>query len=448
MGGTVFTTSDSIRELLGSLQGCADEEILLPVIDSLLQELGLSQNTNEQAYRQLVTDISAKILQANILSEDGQKQFNWLQKLATEGHDISALQALTSNIKSNSFSAPPSPPQPQATAEIAVAEETLTDSNESEEKTTEQVDKRYEEDIEKLKHDLGLFSNHVDIDSDKAISADYKQEYNGNDYNDHEIKSLKNRLQDRLESTKVQCREFESLMQLLLTDLQEVSSQSDLETTQNMLKRSIERLLTEHETISDNIVDIASELNSFENHCEQLNHELGLVKQLSMTDELTRLPNRRAFLNRLRNETGRVQRYGYPLSVALLDLDLFKEINDTYGHAVGDEVLITYTQQVLSTFRNYDLVARYGGEEFAVILPHTDIYGAERALNKVLSKTAQTKLASSHENTTIKLPSFSAGIAVYKEGESIEAVINRADKAMYSAKKLGRNRVVLETDPA
>ena len=446
MGGTVFTTSDSIRELLGSLEGCADEEILLPVIDSLLQQLGSSQDTNEQALRQLVADIAGKILEAGILSQEGQKQFNWLQKLAVDGHDISALQALTKNLQAESFSESHSP-APRESREISVEAETLTGSEDSQDEPAENIEKGYEENIEKLKHDLGLISNHASSDAAKVIS-DYHHEYSGNHYNDHEIKSLKTRLQDRLESTKVQCKEFESLMQLLLTDLQEVTSQSDLETTQNMLQRSIERLLSEHESISDNIVDIASELNSFENHCEQLNQELGLVKQLSMTDELTRLPNRRAFLNRLRNESGRVQRYGYPLSVALLDLDLFKEINDTYGHAVGDEVLVTYTEQVLSTFRNYDLVARYGGEEFAVILPHTDIYGAERALNKVLTKTAQTKLASAHENTTIKLPSFSAGIAVYKEGESIEAVINRADKAMYSAKKMGRNRVVLETDPA
>ena len=97
-------------------------------------------------------------------------------------------------------------------------------------------------------------------------------------------------------------------------------------------------------------------------------------------------------------------------------------------------------------FRNYDLVARYGGEEFAVLLPHTDIYGAERALNKVLQKTNDTKLTSDYDNSSIRLPSFSAGVAVYKEGEPIESVINRADKAMYSAKKMGRNRVVVTSD--
>jgi len=152
----------------------------------------------------------------------------------------------------------------------------------------------------------------------------------------------------------------------------------------------------------------------------------------------------KAFLKRLENESGRVQRYGYPMAIAMIDLDLFKEINDNYGHAIGDQVLQSYTKHVLSTFRNYDLVARYGGEEFAVLLPHTDIYGAERALNKVLQKAAETPLDIDAVDAPVKLPTFSAGIAAYKQGESIENIINRADKAMYNAKRLGRNRVVVE----
>ncbi|MGD2119191.1 MAG: GGDEF domain-containing protein, partial [Chromatiales bacterium] len=262
----------------------------------------------------------------------------------------------------------------------------------------------------------------------------------------NEIYRLKNTLQNRLDSTKNQCKEFEGLMQLLLADLREATNATEVSTIREMLKRAIQRLLSEHETISGNIVDVANELNRFGNHCEQLNHELGLVKRLSLTDELTRLPNRRAFLKRLKNESGRVQRYGYPLSVALIDLDLFKEINDTYGHAIGDEVLQTYTEKVLSTFRNYDLVARYGGEEFAVLLPHTDLAGAERALNKVLQRTVNTVIPASEHNQELKVPTFSAGVAIYHEGEPIESVINRADKAMYTAKKLGRNRVVVQAD--
>ena len=280
----------------------------------------------------------------------------------------------------------------------------------------------------------------------RHVSAQFHELLKDNQLADSEIKQLKETLKTRLDNTRDQFGEFEKLMQLLLTDLHEASNIDELESIRSMLHRSVNNLLSEQQTISGNILDVAHELDQLENHCVQLNQELGLVKRLSMTDELTRLPNRRAFLKRLQNESGRVQRYGYPLSIAMIDLDLFKEINDNYGHAVGDQVLQAYTQQVLSTFRNYDLVARFGGEEFAVLLPHTDIYGAERALNKVLQKAVETQLDQSIINSPVNLPTFSAGVASYKNGESIETILDRADKAMYHAKKMGRNRVVVESD--
>lgn len=438
MHGTTFSINDSIQELLASAGDCTDQEVLLPVIESLVQELSFNQTSTEQAYRQLVIDLASALIDSEMLGQEAIKQFNWLKKLASDGHDICALQALVKNLKAGTL------PDSVAT----VTQQPVPATPERQPDTPEQpTEEESAATVIEKPEDGTLDFNQLARPVLNGQAPDLLEDnLDENQFNDQEIRTLKNTLQHRLDSTKTQCKEFESLMQLLLTDLREANNEAELETTRAMLKRSVSRLLTEHQTISSNLIDVASELNRYETHCDQLNHELGLVKRLSMTDELTRLPNRRAFLKRLQNESGRVQRYGYPLSVAILDLDLFKEINDTYGHAVGDEVLKAYTQNVLSTFRNYDLVARYGGEEFAVLLPHTDIYGAERALNKVLQKTAETKLASIHEGTTIRLPSFSAGVAVYKEGEPIESVINRADKAMYSAKKMGRNRVVVETD--
>ncbi len=91
-----------------------------------------------------------------------------------------------------------------------------------------------------------------------------------------------------------------------------------------------------------------------------LNEELHRVRELSLTDELTSLPNRRAFMTRVEEEVARVERYGMPLSLAIIDLDSFKRVNDEYGHAAGDEVLRCYATQIFSVFRNHDLVARYG----------------------------------------------------------------------------------------
>ena len=174
---------------------------------------------------------------------------------------------------------------------------------------------------------------------------------------------------------------------------------------------------------------------------ERLFEELNKVRQLSLTDEYTGLPNRRAFTLRLDDEIGRAQRYTTPLALAVLDLDEFKVINDTYGHAAGDQVLRCYADHILSTFRHHDMVARYGGEEFSVLLPNTALDGGQRALQKLQKRVAQSQCE--FGGRVMSLPTFSAGITLYIPGEAPNRFIERADRALYRAKHLGRNRTEL-----
>lgn len=174
---------------------------------------------------------------------------------------------------------------------------------------------------------------------------------------------------------------------------------------------------------------------------EQLSQELERTRALSLTDELTGLPNRRAFMQRMEEEIGRVQRYHFPTSLALIDLDHFKDINDQYGHAVGDQVLQMYAKHVLSAFRRHDHIARFGGEEFVVLLPNTNTEGARKALLKIRMEVSSHCFQS--DSQSFPLPTFSAGIAVYHPDESITDFIERADQALYRAKKAGRDRIEL-----
>ena len=125
--------------------------------------------------------------------------------------------------------------------------------------------------------------------------------------------------------------------------------------------------------------------------------------------------------------------------MCFIDLDGFKHVNDQYGHTIGDEILQCYASDILSIFRQYDMVARYGGEEFAVLLPNTDQEGAMRAFNKVRNKVLNYEFK--NEKEQFPLPTFSAGLAIHKPGEPVKNLIERADDMLYKAKQRGRNRI-------
>lgn len=257
-----------------------------------------------------------------------------------------------------------------------------------------------------------------------------------------DIAKLQATLADQVLETIGTNEEFGVVLEKVLDDLREIEDPDELENARWTMIREVEKMLTGHNDLADKLDSTHHYLQLFETDSRELTDELTRVRLLSLTDELTALPNRRAFMRRLEDEVARVQRYGFPLSFVLIDLDHFKSINDEYGHAAGDEVLRVYSKNILSIFRHHDMVARYGGEEFAVLLPNTDSDGTVRALNKVRRRANETRWQVN--GTVADVPTFSAGVSLYKPGESAGAFIERADKALYRAKRLGRNRVELD----
>jgi diguanylate cyclase (GGDEF)-like protein len=163
---------------------------------------------------------------------------------------------------------------------------------------------------------------------------------------------------------------------------------------------------------------------------------------LSRTDFLTGLPNRRTLDDSLTRELSRAQRYGLPLSVAMLDIDHFKKVNDTYGHNAGDAVLQEFARLASETFRDADAVYRYGGEEFAVLLPHADLEGARAACQRFVELVARAAFKT--PAGPLKL-TCSAGLTAMRPSDGDPAeLLARADRSLYQAKALGRNRVVVE----
>jgi diguanylate cyclase len=257
-----------------------------------------------------------------------------------------------------------------------------------------------------------------------------------------DIQQLQATLGRQVLETISQNEEFGVVLEMVLTELREAADISEIEDLRWTLIREVEKLMKGHDELADKLDSTHHYLQLFESDSRELSDELTRVRLLSLTDELTGLPNRRAFMRRLEDEVARVQRYGFPLSFVLIDMDHFKAVNDEYGHAAGDEVLRVYSKNILSIFRHHDMVARYGGEEFAVLLPNTDSDGAVRALNKVKRRASETRWQTN--GAVSDVPTFSAGVSLYKPGESASAFIERADKALYRAKRLGRNRIELD----
>lgn len=163
------------------------------------------------------------------------------------------------------------------------------------------------------------------------------------------------------------------------------------------------------------------------------------LERLANTDALTGLPNRRHFMAQLASELARRQRYGHPLSLLMLDLDHFKQINDQWGHGVGDEALRLFADSVQCCLRTQDMAGRQGGEEFAILLPETAENVACHVAERIRARLEQTPVPTGTGHCAMTV---SIGVAEAREGDSMETLMHRADEALYAAKQRGRNRVV------
>ena len=167
------------------------------------------------------------------------------------------------------------------------------------------------------------------------------------------------------------------------------------------------------------------------------------LRRISITDPLTTLLNRRYFEERIAEEMERSKRHRQPFSLIILDIDNFKNLNDSYGHLYGDEILKTTTSVIRRCVRIIDIAARYGGEEFAIILPTTDKNDAGIIAERIRSEIEATVCLVKDTGTTLNI-TVSLGIASFPEDASAaEELINNADRALYRAKSQGKNKVVI-----
>jgi diguanylate cyclase len=200
-------------------------------------------------------------------------------------------------------------------------------------------------------------------------------------------------------------------------------------TVQALVAQTQQRLHDEHSKATG----LTERVNELEGELRRLSEEVS-------TDQLTQIANRRGLLSAFEAERSRMERTGSILCVGLLDIDNFKRLNDELGHAVGDEALRSLAAIVSRTLRPTDMTARYGGEEFVVLLPDTPVEEGQLILTR-LQRSLSGGLFM-HEQKQIFV-TFSAGVTAYRLGERIEDALERADQALYEAKRTGKNRTCL-----
>lgn len=194
------------------------------------------------------------------------------------------------------------------------------------------------------------------------------------------------------------------------------------------IQENIQDIIKSFDIPDDNKMDVIKKINFMYTQ----------TKHLSEIDALTRLYNRRHFENNFEREFARSKRYGSPLSVAIIDIDFFKKINDTYGHLCGDYVLKEVAYNMVNNFRQTDFVFRYGGEEFAVILTETPDENAKVPLERLRKLIENTKFSFNGENIKVTV---SIGVSSNINCDNAWNMFESADKALYEAKGSGRNQV-------
>jgi diguanylate cyclase len=208
----------------------------------------------------------------------------------------------------------------------------------------------------------------------------------------------------------------------------------------------IEKLLAELSRATAHASTLESNFATTSQELDTIRNALKEAEARSNTDALTGLANRRLFDEFLRSAQIVAMESGEPLSVFLIDIDHFKKFNDTYGHQIGDQVLRLVAKVLQENVREHDLAARYGGEELIAVLPGANLEVCQRVAERIRHRVSEAKLTRRSTGKEIASVTCSVGVAEFSLAESAEAMIERCDRALYQAKRSGRNQTVTEKD--
>ncbi len=252
------------------------------------------------------------------------------------------------------------------------------------------------------------------------------------------------------------CSRMEEAMAQVLSQINSVSGGTDeygqmLEGFESQLgapegvgevKLLVKEVLGETKKMQQRTKELEEALQESTQEISSISDRLVAAKQQALTDGLTNIANRRCFDEELIRMTAEATADDTPLCLLIGDIDHFKAFNDTHGHRVGDKVLQQVAKTLTQSIKGRDLAARYGGEEFAIILPMTDIEGAEKVAEQIRISISSKKIRLKSSGLDLGCITMSIGATVFVPGEAMSSMIERADQGLYEAKRKGRNQVV------
>jgi diguanylate cyclase len=215
-------------------------------------------------------------------------------------------------------------------------------------------------------------------------------------------------------------------------------------TSPERIKGIIQFLVAENKKVQNEVNELNGRLQQSQQQIEKLRVSLSDSHKLGMLDAVTSLKNRHWLEVHLPKEVQASVEANEPLSIIMADVDHFKRINDTFGHAVGDEILRRFAELLSKNIKGRDTAARYGGEEFIVVLPQTRMAGARNLGEQIRGELESKKWMHHRTGQPIGKVTASFGIAELRQGEICDDLLDRADGKLYEAKAAGRNRVIAD----
>ena len=275
-----------------------------------------------------------------------------------------------------------------------------------------------------------LFSNNLLFDDETGRERD-------------ELKKIITILADSLSGLLQSGGDFDSGLDECVGRLQQAKTLSEVQEIRESLLLQAQGLQTRTRQMVADVRLAQTQVDDANKKIESLKEQMEKVKQEIIIDPLTRTYNRRAYDEKIKQEIMGFQRYSRPTALAIIDIDHFKNVNDTYGHRTGDGVLRVLSEVMKKEIREIDVLARYGGEEFALILPHTSLEQAFDVAERIRQKVEISRFTYKGKPFSVTV---SIGVGSLKVDDTLDSYVERVDQAMYRAKNGGRNRVEGEVD--